>query len=354
MDTNIILTVFGITITLLLGALGIYFAIRYSRQVGITYIEDSCIALIDDITQGITDLEILFRKSPVSKNIVLLKGYIYNAGKRDITKEMIEKRLRLVLPEGYEWIDCQINHRAKDLKVDIAEVKAQYVEFDFGLLKTKEYFGFDALAIVPSKDDDSTKEPGKSLNVRLQQNLTFDHRIADIHEIKKIRLRDFQMSSFVPPRMEGVPLDRRLQYFFARVFRIFSPLWLAILLIVIGIAFYFLLLKATPKSLAYEIDGLNNQSIVVNMRIKGEMIELYNWADFQKTLTPKEFNQLKKTALLQPPDVWPIIIYSGLYSGIGILMLIFRIISFFRKRKYQDILRLTKKLSGLSKHSDTR
>ena len=91
MNPNNLLPIVGIASTVIIGALAIYLAVRYSRQVGIAYVEDTCLSLIDDITQGIDELEIRFRNSPVSQNIVLLKGYIVNIGKRDISPAMVEK-----------------------------------------------------------------------------------------------------------------------------------------------------------------------------------------------------------------------------------------------------------------------
>ena len=87
-----ILTGLGIIATICFGAWALYLAKMYSRRVDLTYIEGDCISLIDDITQGISELEILFRKQPIADNLVLLKGYIVNIGKRDIMVEMVEKK----------------------------------------------------------------------------------------------------------------------------------------------------------------------------------------------------------------------------------------------------------------------
>lgn len=340
MDTTNVLTIIGIAATVLLGAWAIYLTVRYSRQVGIAYVEDTCLALIDDITQGIGDLEIRFRNSPVSQNIVLLKGYIINTGKRDISPAMVERRLRLVLPEGFEWIDCQVTDRSENLQAQLAEITIESIEFEFGLLKTEEYFRFDALATVPTIDDDTPKDRSKLSNVKLREVLEFDYRISDMHGIQKLRMSNLQTSSLIPPRMAGAISDQRLPHIFLLSNWVLSSFWMALFLIVFGVAFYFILSNTEAKRIAYEISGPDNETIEVNTRVKGQEIEVYNRDGFKKKLSPTQFNDLPKTTILRPQDVPFSIMMSSVYIGLGGLMLIAWAIRFVRTRKYRRILRL--------------
>src|SRR5262245_50978959 len=103
MDTQTLMAILGIAATVLLGLWAIIITVRYNRNVRITYAYDQAIALTDDITQNFPELGITFREEPVSQNLVLLKGYVINTGKKDISREMVEERITLSLPEGYEW-----------------------------------------------------------------------------------------------------------------------------------------------------------------------------------------------------------------------------------------------------------
>lgn len=335
-----LLTILGIVATVLIGAWAIYLAIRYSRQVSIAYVEDTCLALIDDITQGINDLEIRFRDSPVSQNIVLLKGYIINTGKRDISPAMVEKRLRLVLPEHFEWIDCQITDRAKNLQAQVVEITTESIEFEFGLLKTEEYFRFDALATIPTVDNDTPKCLPKPPNVRLREVLKFDYRIIDTHDIQKLSLSDFEKISFWPPKIGDALSDKRLPPTLRIINWVFSSFWLGIILIVVGVAFYFLLKNLDTKHIAYEISGPDNGMVEVNTRVKDQKIELYNQDGFQKKLSPTQFDDMPKTTVLRSQDMSIAIVMSSTYIGLGGLILIAWTIRFVRTRKYRRILRL--------------
>lgn len=341
MDTTNVLTILGIATTVLLGAWAIYLAVRYSRQVDIAYMEDTCLALIDDITQGISsDLEIRFRNSPVSQNIVLLTGYIINTGKRDISPAMVERRLRLVLPEGFEWIDCQVTDRSKNLEAKIAEITTESIEFKFGLLKIEEYFKFYALATVPTVDDDTLKGRPKPPNVRLREVLEFDYRIADMHKIQKLRLSNLQASSLLPPSMAGAISGQRIMHILRSTNWTFISFWMAPALIVVGVAFYFLLSNIDVKRIAYEISGPDNETIEVNTRIKGQEIEVYNRDDFQKRLSLTQFDDLPKKTVLRPQNERPAIVLSLLYIGLGGFILFLWVIRFIRTRKYRRIPRL--------------
>ena len=345
MDTYYLLPIGGIAATIIVGAWAIFLTVRYSRKVGIAYVEDSCLSLIDDITQGIADLEIRFRNSPVSHNLVLLKGYIMNTGKRDISPEMVETQLRLVLPEGFEWIDCQITDHSKDLKIQVATLMAESIEFDFGMLKTKEYFKFDALAMVPIDDRDTEKAAVRSPNIKLRKALRFDFRIVDTHDIQKIRTRDLESSKIFPSKMmqtrSGLPIPRLLRFipWFNSIFG------MSMFTIFIGIASYFLIPLAEGKRISYEIIDPENQSaivktVILNTKVKNEQIVLYNREGFRKMMTPKEFDDLHKTTVLQPPDQRFTLFVSLFYIGMGVFIFIMWFIRFVRTRKYRLILRL--------------
>ena len=119
MSFGIILTVAGILVTVVLGAWAIYLTRRYSQRVEVAFVEESCLSLIDDITQGIDDLEIRFQDAPVSESLVLLKGYFANTGRRDIALGMVEKDLAILLPEGFEWIRCKVTGVSANLEASV-------------------------------------------------------------------------------------------------------------------------------------------------------------------------------------------------------------------------------------------
>jgi hypothetical protein len=132
MDMQTALTVAGITATVVFGVWAIVIAIRYNRSVSITYAEDQAIALTDDITQNFPDLRIMFRGQPVSENLVLLKGYFINTGRRDITREMVEEKITLSLPEDFEWVECRVVESSPSLKASVTKINNGGISVDTG------------------------------------------------------------------------------------------------------------------------------------------------------------------------------------------------------------------------------
>lgn len=131
MDVQTVLAIIGITVTLLLGVWALVISFRYNKGVEITYIEDQCIALIDDIIQSFSGLNITYGDEIISDNLVLLKGYFINTGKKDISHNMVEENITINLPIGFEWVDCKVVDSSKSLKASVQKIDKFKLEFDF-------------------------------------------------------------------------------------------------------------------------------------------------------------------------------------------------------------------------------
>lgn len=329
MDISSALAILGIVATVVLGIWAIGLAIRFSRQVEVAYIEDNCVSLIDDITQGIGELKIHFRGAPVSQNLVLLKAYFVNRGKRDITPSMVEKRLRLTLPERYEWKDCQITDRSKDLKLTVAGISPNAIEFDFGLFKTREFFKFDALATVPIEEKADTTQLKIPPNSTLRAALDFDYRIADTARIQRLRLSDLHDIRIRIPR-PNLPILRWS-------FRFFSVPILIGMLATFPLQEYVI---PKPRTVAYRLVGPDNQETTVLVRAKGDQVELYDSGGFSTTLPTQEFDRMQKTAVVRTEATsaatYFLLAYSA-FAGFALVVLGWR---YALRRRYLRILRL--------------
>jgi len=334
--TDTVLTIAGVTATVVLGIYAIILAVRYSRQTGISYLEDTCLALFDDITQGITDLDIRFKNSPISKKIVIVQGYFFNTGRLDISTDMVEKPLRLVVPEGYNWIDCQITNASKDLEVHIAKFSNNIVEFNIGMLKIREFFKFSALVTVPSGDVKSEKVKIISPNIKFRQALSFDHRIKDMRNIKMIRLVELQSGSFSPIK-SGSYSDPIFLRIVRNLYRNNSIVY-GIIFILASIGLYFLLIKSISKSLEYEITGPEELPILVHTLVEDNQIVLLNEGGYRKKISLKNFDDLQKRTVLKSPDLVYGTIFLAIYAGVGIISLLACSIRYILSRKYRFIL----------------
>jgi len=188
MNPQTILAVTGVLATTIFGAWAIAAAFRFSRNVRITYALDQMIALTDDIAQNFADLAVIFRGEPVSANLVLLKGYLINTGRRDIAREMIEDQISIHVPPEFEWVDSKVVETSPSLHAEARLMSAQEIEFTTGLWKKKEYMKFEALAKVPVVEAGPDNPPDERPTVRLRKAISFTHRISDSDRIEETRV----------------------------------------------------------------------------------------------------------------------------------------------------------------------
>jgi hypothetical protein len=311
MSTQNILAVAGILATTIFGLWAIAAAFRFSRNVRITYALDQVIALTDDITQSFQDLGITFRGEPVSANLVLLKGYLINTGRRDISREMIEDQISVHVPPEFEWVDCKVAGTSPSLHVEAERKSAQEITFVTGLWKRKEYMKFEALAKVPVVDADPENPPDERPTVRLRKAISFTHRIADSDRIEHTRVPR-------PSRFTGVPFPFPFSMGSAKMNCIMACVVLAMgIFFLVAAKFGFM----SSKQLGYTttIDGVER---VVTVRVKGEGLLLSGEGDFSQKSTLAEFQALpdKRPALVTKADDFPRI-GGMIYSAMGLLML---------------------------------
>jgi hypothetical protein len=180
--------ILGVVVTCIFGWLAL--RRRYSGR--ITYFEESSIGLFDSIVRNIGDLKVLYKDEPVSKNVVLLKGYIMNTGYKDITQDMIEEPLALKLPDGFRWLDAKVVPSPTQVKASLTIRDAMTAEFDLGLFRENEHVKFEALAEVPTAHPESEIGKQESVNKKLKDSLKLVHRIADTQKVT---------TSELPPHM---------------------------------------------------------------------------------------------------------------------------------------------------------
>lgn len=182
MDIGTILGVTGIVVSAGFGVWGILFALKHRYPGAITFIKEQSIGLFDAIAKDLPELSIEYKKSPVSKNLVLLKGALLNSGKLDISPLTIEKPLTVELPNGYQWLEANIIGASNNVNASIAINDANELHIDTGLFRCGEFIRFQALAEVPV--DEKDKSLGHSeLGDSLESTMKFLHRIANTGKV---------------------------------------------------------------------------------------------------------------------------------------------------------------------------
>jgi len=160
--------VFGLTI------LGLYFGIKQFFPQRIIFIQKSLINLNDSSIRKIEEMVITYKNEEIKEDLILLKGYIYNNSIKDIAKDQIYGKLRAVLYDG-KWLNCKIGLTPSDFAISESIYDNELI-FDFNLLKAKENFGFEALAI--SKD----------------KKIKFKQRIQNVKDVKILDFNSLKSS----------------------------------------------------------------------------------------------------------------------------------------------------------------
>ncbi len=293
MEIQTFLAVIGIFATLVLGVWAIVIAVRYSRNVRITYAQDQVIALTDDISQNFADLKIYFRDQPVSDNLVLLKGYLINTGRKDISHEMIEENISLRLPDGFEWVECKVVETSPSLKAKAIMGGKGLISIETGLWKAREYLKFEALAKVPVLKADPDNVPRDNPTRRLAKSLGFSHRIADSRRIEETR---------VPRPSPRTSIVR-------------GPLFLIVGAILVIIAY--LVFPEKTVGCRMLIDG---EERVLAVDVTSDTVQLTGTNGYRKRMTVEEFHALpNKEALVMPKKRTYMYFFATLYGGLGLL-----------------------------------
>src|SRR5260370_36557833 len=106
MSISSILGVLGVGIYLIFGAWGVYLSLVRRYQGKVTFVSEQTIGLFDAIVKNLPEMAVLYKGTPVSPNVVLIKGSLVNTGTKDISPSMIERPISLGLPAGSNWLSA--------------------------------------------------------------------------------------------------------------------------------------------------------------------------------------------------------------------------------------------------------
>ena len=202
---DLIIGILGVIFTTVFGLWAVYLVLRHKDPGHVTFIKEDVIGLFDDIVRNLPDLQVLYKNKPVDKNLVLLKGYFVNTGRKDITADMVDDPLTIILPKEYLWLQAKVV--SGQVKANDPEIKNELLEFNLGrLFRCNEYLGFEALAEIPLSDHQSDEDGKQSYGKQLLDSLKFSHRIADTGKVDikdlppSIRKSFWKEASYSGPR----------------------------------------------------------------------------------------------------------------------------------------------------------
>lgn len=176
------LSIAGIIISALFGIWGIFLALRRVKYpASLTFVLEQSVALLDDFATKIPNLAVLYKNTPINKNVVLISGYLVNDGNVDITPAMTEMPLTCNLPGNCSWLEFKVTNTATALQVTSTLLSPTAVQIGLGLFRRDESFSFQALALLD--DDHAKKKP-----VEFTGSLKWSHRIASLGTVKTMQM----------------------------------------------------------------------------------------------------------------------------------------------------------------------
>lgn len=196
MDFATMLGIIGIFVTVVLGYMGIRYTLQHRNYTKLTYLQGGCFNLFNSIVENLDGIEVLYEKNPVNKDLIMLKGTFINTGSVDIDSQIIHEPITLKLPMNCEWLKYKVvaessdeEHQISDKNVSCGICDRRTIKFNWDLLKSNEFFKFDALIQIATNIEEPEKE---KLVKDLVNSITINHRITNLGKVEKLNSEDFR------------------------------------------------------------------------------------------------------------------------------------------------------------------
>jgi hypothetical protein len=167
-------TIAGIVATVVFGVWAVVLAKSRKYPGEITFFHERTIRLLDDVVGDLPQITVNYKGQPAAKNLTLLKGFLLNTGRKDLSKEMIEQPLSIQLPEGYRWLEASAKGSWDGVE-HAAIIEPRTVAISWTLLRCSEFMTFESLVEVAELKN-------------WRPHLVTQHRIADTGRVRVHRV----------------------------------------------------------------------------------------------------------------------------------------------------------------------
>lgn len=277
MELKNLLAIIGVVVTAAFGVWGVFLTIKLSRYSGrITFVKEQTIALFDAIVKNLDELSITYKGQEIGHNIVLIECALVNTGKFDISPTMIQKPIAISLPENFRWLTAKIVSTSADVNAQVEMENDNTIKLNPGFFRCNEYIRFQALAEVPTNEDDKKQNHKVSISEQLEKSMQFTQRILNTRKIDRRTLED-------PKRAKQ--RRRGMLFFTAGILLIWpSLLWL-------------LLFEGVPKQMVYNYVTEGGNKITVDFEnTPDKMVKVVGVDNnYTRKITLKEFQKKKKS-----------------------------------------------------------
>ena len=197
METSTIFTILGIIATIIFGILSIKLIKRNKYPGKITLVKQSVIGLFNNIAKNFEEISIKYKNAPIKENVIYLKASFINDGYLDIDGSNVEKTISLELNKGLKWIKSKVTEVSPGLNCDNEITNEKHIlKFNFGLLRKKEFFQFEAL--IETEDEKYKAED-------IFENIRIKHRISNTTNIQQTYLLSEEKIKFIKGHWKRLP-----------------------------------------------------------------------------------------------------------------------------------------------------
>ena len=321
-----ILTFIGLLLTIVFGIYSIWTYRKSKKGVCLEFKNVQCYSLFrDDVTR--LNIEIIYNKISVSNTLILFKGKLINTGQFDVDKNRIFDPLKVNITKNFEWLEVRPTSTPGNSTSTIKILTSNQIQIDWDLLKIGEYIEFEALVV----DNSSNKEES---TIVFYNGITFECRITDLNNVVK----------------EDMFPNSASDNFFDKLFNLL-PYFLMIFGIYILISEYYGYIEFTPKviNIEYKVDNGKSKRVVIIQPIDGNNIQIRDVnSDEKSRVSVDNFNQtyeIEKIERLHRLEFDRVInlIFGYLLISVGILRMIFYLVSKILKKASKEKLKLKDK-----------
>lgn len=310
MFTDTFWAVLGISVSVIFGVVGIYLTVRSRYSGAITFVNEQSIELFDAIGGSLEGLAITYNGSDVNDNLVLLNGAFINSGKSDITEDMVEEPITMILPEGFKWLSCRVIE--SKVKAQSCLVDDHSLAIETGLFRRGESVRFHALAQLPdNKDGDTSSEA-------LTNSIIFNHRITNTQKINEVEVSLEKTNR----------RDRKIKSHGAVIY---------LLLIIFVVSFAFFMGKQKSIAYPYQIDDTHIENVVLSNGGGDFVLVTSVSSDFERKEKLQEiFKKINgtPTLIIDESKNKKLLLTYGFMLLVGFWVPGYFFLDFYRKRKW--------------------
>lgn len=174
-DLSTFLAILGLIATVIFGILSVDLFKRKRNPGKLSLVKQSTLGLFNNIAKNFDEISILYKAEPIKENVIYLKASFINDGDIDIEGKTVEKTLNLELENDLKWIKSKVTQTSPELisTSEILEDK-QNLRFNFGLIRKREYFQFEALIETNDSKIDADD---------IYEKIKISHRIANTQKV---------------------------------------------------------------------------------------------------------------------------------------------------------------------------